>query len=121
MSKMTPNDYSIEGIGHLLKTIEGGAFYERLNDDAINMVKALDWHVERFGGEPSGEITIKIKYTAQAGSKAIHADYSVKEPKRPRAKAVFWSKADGSLTMVNPDQMAMSFPSIITIDGKKAD
>lgn len=123
MSKINPDDYNINGLAPLLQSIEGGAFYERMNDDLHKMVRALDWHIENFQGEPSGEMTIKIKITAEPGcGKTVSATYTAKEPPRPRAKARFWSKADGKLTYANPDQFSMPFSnSVITIDGRKAD
>jgi hypothetical protein len=97
--------------GYFLATIQNGDLHAELTRDLSEMGAALNQYRQNFGGEPVGEISVKVKFKLdKAGFVHISADPSVKYPKAPKAAGLLFIDASNNFTQDNPQQLNMGFP-----------
>lgn len=97
--------------GFFLATIQNGDLHAELTKSLEDMGAGLNQHRQDYGGEPTGEISLKVKFKlTKGGFVEIAAEPNVKMPKAPKAGGLLFIDRDNKFTQDNPQQLNMGFP-----------
>lgn len=94
-------------IAALIDDLEGGKYAEDVSAELKALAREI-FRQARNVGAASGELTLKIKMTADAGATmAIVGSIADKYPRPVRIKTVRYQGADGELTALDPKQQQL--------------
>lgn len=96
---------SLKTINQVLASVEAGSFHDDLTKAMNQMIGDLADHAHSHGGNPSGEITIKLKFNLDGKIMEIKPDFSVKTPKVSRDRSIFFITPENNLSRQDPSQM----------------
>lgn len=112
MADIDPRAYEIPSLINLLQIHNDGDDLARADALYRGVVAATTEYLGEHGGTAAGEITVKIKITADAGGVDATIESDAKVPKPPKIKMRYFAtdKGDG-LTLRNPNRNSM-FPGV---------
>lgn len=85
-----------------LTNLENGHFLRRINEQMPDLVAAL----HNFEGKvvPKAKLTIAVELMLKDGVIEVLPELTVKAPKPPRNRTIFYATPDNNLTRVDPRQ-----------------
>lgn len=102
----------VNSFSHFVQTHEDGSLNHDLTKALDDLIAELHNVAQEEGGEPSGEITLKLKFTLAAGMINVLAKNDTKMPKASRLAANYFCTANNRLTTQNPKQYGMQFRDV---------
>lgn len=96
-------DGNMRSFGLLLQDLEGGKVLADLSDKQSELSRKLLRHAESLG-RANGEISLKLKFSADTKTVHVTAEIAMKEPKPVRQAETFWFRKDGTLSNEDPRQ-----------------
>ena len=93
-----------------LTELENGHFLRRLNDALPEVVSAL--HDYTGKKTPTGSITIKINLAKDDDVIEVTPEITLKVPKTPVNRTIFWSTPQNNLTRIDPRQSELPLKTV---------
>ncbi len=100
---LTAGPDAIYNAAQLLTTLEEGQFNADLSSEIEDLARDLHARIEA-GTKGAGEITIKIKLTADKGVLEVTADYKIKSPPVARRRTIMHIAGGRFLSRRDPRQ-----------------
>ena len=90
----------------LLGGLEDGQFANECTNRTRELSLKLRKQAESLG-KAKGELTIKLKFSADPTTVQIDGEIVMKEPKPARQRSVLWLLSNGALSNKNPKQQSL--------------
>lgn len=96
-----------ETICERLRKLERGVFDGEVTTAVSELVREMAWNAEHGSSKPKGRVTITVDFTLDRGLMDLVADFSIKRPKRARARSAVYAGPGGELLDHDPRQMSL--------------
>ncbi|MEA3246272.1 MAG: hypothetical protein U9Q74_08970 [Gemmatimonadota bacterium] len=88
-------------------SLEDGALDSDLTDDLVQLVHDMRAFALATGAKPRAKMTLSLEIKLDGGIFEVIPSYTVKPPKKPRSRSIFYATKSGGLSANNPSQTSL--------------
>jgi hypothetical protein len=112
MSKTEKTEIGPRAFANYLTSLEEGRLHAEASEQTQVLVKDLMTHVGSFGGKAKGKLTVTLDFSAEDNHVMVIGSVSVKSPKFPRQRTLFFSDKNFNLSTKDPKQTELPLTAV---------
>lgn len=93
-------------------SLEDGALDSDLTDDLVELVHNMRAFALATGAKPKAKMTLTLEIKLDGGIFEVVPSYTVKPPKKPRSRSIYYPTRDNGLSTRNPAQTTLPLGSV---------
>ena len=98
----------------LVKTLEDGGLDADLTQELVDLVHNMRAFALATGAKPKAKITLSLEVKLDGGIFEVVPSYTVKPPKKPRSRSIYYPTKDNGLSVNNQAQGHLPFGKDVT-------
>jgi hypothetical protein len=112
MSKTEKPEIGPRAFANYLTQMEDGRLHSEASEQTQTLVKDLMTHVGSFGGKAKGKLTVTLDFSAEDNHVMVVGSVSVKSPKFPRQRTLFFADKNHNLSTKDPKQVELPLAAV---------